>query len=78
MKRNEHAWDDFAQAPILPVGEDGGVESGYDRTLLVMAMRVRISGDIENRVRRGFVAVDGASSYAAFGIDAEVDLAALS
>lgn len=78
VERDEHAWDDFAQAPVLPVGEDGGVESGFDRTLPVMVMRIRINGDIESRVGWGFVMVDGASWSAAFGINAEVDLAALS
>ena len=71
VERDEHPWDDFAQAPVLSAREDG-VESGLDRTLVVIERRTR---DIEERVSWGFVVFDGAS---AFCINAEVDLAALS
>jgi hypothetical protein len=77
VEGDEHSWDDFAQKPVLSAGEDGGIESGLDRTLLVMVGRIRIDGDIEKRVDWRFVVFDGASS-SAFGVNAEVDLAALS
>jgi len=77
VEGDEHSWDDFAQKPLLSAGEDGGVESGLDRTLLVVVRRIRVDGDIEKGVDRRFVVFDGASS-SAFGINAEADLAALS
>ena len=77
VEGDEHSWDYFAQKPVLSAGEDGGVESGLDRTLFVMVRRIGIDGDIEKRVNWRFVVFDGASS-SAFGVDAEVDLAALS
>jgi len=75
--RDEHPWDDLAQTPVLSIGEDGGVESGLDRTLLAMVGRTGINGDIEKRVVWWFIVFDGASS-SAFGINAKVDLAAFS
>jgi len=77
VEGDEHSWDDFAQKPLLSAGEDGGVESGLDRTLFVVVRRIRVDGDIEKRVDRRFVVFDGASS-SAFGVNAEADLAALS
>ena len=77
VKRDEHSWDDLAQTPVLSVWEEGGVESGLDRTLLVMVRGIRIDGDIDERVCWRFVVLNNASS-SAFGINAEVDLAALS
>jgi hypothetical protein len=77
VERDEYSWDNFAQAPVLSVGEDGGIESGLDRTLFVMVRGTRIHGDIESGVGWRFIVFDSAS-FAAFGIDAEVDLAALS
>jgi len=77
VERDEHFWDDFAQTPVLSVWEDGRVESGLDRTLFVVVRRTRIDGDIEERVGRRFVVFDNTSS-SAFGINAEIDLAALS
>lgn len=77
VERDKHSWDNLAQAPVLSVGKDGGIESGLDRTLLVMVRGTRIDGDIEIGMGWRFIVFDGASS-SAFGIDAEVDLAALS
>jgi hypothetical protein len=77
VERDEHPWDNFAQTPVLSVGEDGGIKPGLGRSLFVMVRGTRIDGDIENGVGWRFVVFDGASS-SAFGINAEVDLAALS
>ena len=77
VERDKHSWDYFAQAPVLSVGEDGGIESGLDRTLFVMVRGTRIDRDIEIGVSWRFIVFDCAS-LSAFGIDAEVDLAALS
>ena len=70
MESDEHPWDDFAQAPVLSAREGGGVEP------LVVLRRIGIDGDIEERVGWGFVVINGALS--ALGINAEIDLAALS
>jgi hypothetical protein len=77
VERDEHAWDDFAQTPALSVGEDGRVESGHSRTLVVMVKRIRVDGNVEKRVGWRFVVFDGASS-SAFRVNTEVDLAAFS
>ena len=78
VKRDKHPRDDFAQAPVLSVWKDGGVESGLDWTLIVvMVRRIGIDGDIEEKVGGGFVVFDDPSSLAV-GINTEVDLAALS
>lgn len=77
MEGDEHSWDDFAQKPVLSAGEGGGVEPGLYRTLIVVVRRIGVDGDIDERVDRGFVVFDGASS-SAFGVNAEADLAALS
>jgi hypothetical protein len=76
VERDEDARDDFAQAPVLSIWEDGGVESGLDRALVVIVGGIGIDGDIKETVGRGLVVFDGALS--ALGINAEVDLAALS
>ena len=77
VEGDEHSWDDFAQKPLLSAGEGGGVESGFYRTLLVVMRRIRVDGDIDERVDWRFIVFDGASS-SAFGVNAEADLAALS
>jgi len=77
VERDEHPWDDLAQTSVLSVGEDGGVESGLDRTLLTVVGRIGIDGDIKERVGWRFIVFDGAPPPA-FGINAKVDLAALS
>lgn len=77
VEGDEHSRDNFAQAPVLSVGEDGGIESGPDRALVVMVRGTRIDGNIESGVGWRFIVFDGAS-LVAFGINAEVDLAALS
>ena len=75
VEGDEHPWDDFAQAPVPSVGEDGRVESRLDRALLMR--RIGIDGDVEERVDWRLIVFDGAPS-SGFGINAEVDLAALS
>jgi len=77
VKRDEHAWDDFAQAPVLSVWEDRGVEPRPDRARIVMERGIGIDRDIEERVGWWFVVFNGAAS-SAFGVNAEVDLASLS
>ena len=77
VERDEHPRDDFAQTPVPSVGEDGGVESGLDRALVVMVGRIGVDGDIEEKVSRRFVVLYAPSSVAV-GINAEVDLATLS
>ena len=77
VEGDEHSWDDFAQKPVLSAGEDGGVESGLDRTVLVVVRRIGIDGDIKERVGWRLIVFDDASP-SAFGVNAEVDLAALS
>lgn len=75
VERDEHARDDFAQTPVLSIGEGGGVESGFDRTLIVRG--IGIDRNIEARVSRRFVVINGASVFA-IGVNTEADLAALS
>ena len=75
VKRDEYAWDEFSQAPFLSAGKDGGVESGFDSTLLLR--KIGIERNVEENVGGWFLVVDCASS-SAFSVDAKVDLAAFS
>lgn len=75
VERDEHARDDLAQASVLSAGKGGGIEIGSDRCLFVR--RIGIDGNIEKRVSRGFVVLNGASQFA-FGVNAEIDFASLS
>lgn len=75
VERDEEARDDLAQAPVLPIGEGGRVQSGFDRAPLLR--RIRIDRNIDAGV--GWrLAVFYVASPSAICVDAEADLAALS
>jgi len=75
VERDEHVRNDFTQASVLSTREGRAVESGLDRVLLLK--RIGIAGNIDERVDRWLVVFNGASS-SAFGVNAEIDLAAFS